>query len=105
MVGSAIAGLSAVGPDDSVEQHVADTLWVSAGLGDRQVAQQLFLTQSMGLGGSPNWERRSTHKTVSSNSDAICTHPVAQLPPEVRQDFRHKFPVLATRCPPKYRSR
>ncbi|MDW3178060.1 MAG: L-aspartate oxidase [Acidimicrobiia bacterium] len=31
----------ALGPDDSVEQHVEDTLRVSAGLGDRHVAQHV----------------------------------------------------------------
>ncbi len=40
----------ALGPDDSVEQHVADTLRVSVGLGDRQVAQQVVSGAIDGVG-------------------------------------------------------
>lgn len=40
----------ALGPDDSVEQHVEDTLRVSAGLGDRRVAQHVVSGAIEGVG-------------------------------------------------------
>lgn len=91
----------ALGPDDSVEQHVADTLAVSGGMGDRRIARQVAAGAIDGvewltdLGAAFDRRRgqlqlgreagHSLHRIVHANGDATGAEVMRALTTAVRE--------------------